>query len=237
MTEQITEQNPPVIEQTIEQNPPVIEQTLEQKYAKAQKPPPPIPVANWDNPESPYAPKRLPGQPPRAKGRRHPFLDGWPTQHWCEAAVGKVHNYPKTLEKFLETQLRSRIRYAAQVAAGKKMSRLGVPDGMGRRGTKGVAHFKALAKHEAERIFNYMKQEDMLVEPDNEIANAALRGVIEITRNLTVSETLRHAAFRTLLEWTRSKPASKLEATVVRAEDFLTDLAHEALSSTRPAIR
>ena len=113
------------------------------------------------------------------------------------------------------------------------MSRLGVPDGMGRRGTRGVTHFRALAKHEADRIFAYLKKEDMLVEPDNDIANEALLVAIELHRDALSPRIIRLAAARTCLEWTRSKPAQKFEATVRRAEDFLLELSRDALPISR----
>ena len=170
-------------------------------------------------------------KPARLKGRRHPFLDGWPKDQWCEAAVGKVRSYPKTLEAFEKLRDRSREKWAVMRASGIKISRLGVRDGQAGR-KEGVHHMRAFAKHKAERIFAYLKKEDMLLEPDNILANNALLYCITLHEDIEVDAKTRLQAARTVLEWTKAKPATKIDASVRKAEDFLTILAQDALEIT-----
>ena len=173
-------------------------------------------------------------KPGLVKSRRHPFLDGWPKNKWNPDAVGKVRSYPATLEAFEKLRDRSRIQVAEIRARNPDgFTRRGVPNGMARR-SDGAKFLRALGRHEAVRIHAYMKQEGLLLEPDNKVANDALLVAIELSRDPMVDPKLKLAAARVVLEWTQAKPAAKSEVTVARkAEDFLLELAAEALPITR----
>lgn len=167
-----------------------------------------------------------------AKQRRHPFLEGKDKKVWHPEAVGIVPRYAKTAEAFKKRQEHGSRNMAAVKASGREFSRRGVPDGFARR-REGVESFTALAKHEAARIMTYLRKEDLLVEPDNEIANDALKVAIELSRNPSVPPQLHLAAAKVVLEYTRAKPAQKSEVTLRTAESFLDDIASESLAATR----
>lgn len=164
----------------------------------------------------------------RSGRRRHPLLIGKCPKTWHPEAVGVVPNYAKTLEAFQARQAHGAKVMASVKARGVPFNRKGVPDGSARR-RLGVDSFKALARHEAQRIMIHLRKEGLLMEPDNVIANEALEVAIEIHRDKLADGKLRLAAARICLEWTKAKPATKIEQTVRTAESFLDDLALESL--------
>lgn len=167
---------------------------------------------------------------PFKKSSGHPFLLNWPKGVFCPHAVGVVPYYPKTEESFQRRIDLARDRMNKRLAEGRKMpTRAGVADGFGKTKRRDSArHFRNLAVYEAKIIMDVLRQKDLLVEPDNVMANEALEVAIELHRDKTVGNTIRLAAARTVLEWTRAKPAQRIDTTVRTAEAFLQDLVEDA---------
>src|SRR5437762_460999 len=82
------------------------------------------------------------------------------------------------------------------------------------------------ARAEAEVIVKYMIDRE-IVTPEDPRAEEALTIAIEIARAKTVQPASRLQAARIVLDFTKQKPASKVDATVRKAEDFLSVLASE----------
>lgn len=66
---------------------------------------------------------------------------------------------------------------------------------------------------------------------EDEMARESLVTALSIMRDRHSNNKDRLAAARTILEWTKQKPATKNEHTVRRAEDFLDQLAVEERKS------
>lgn len=86
------------------------------------------------------------------------------------------------------------------------------------------------AQSDAERIVKIMDEEKLIPEPtdellgnDKDMAKEALKATIVILR-MPGQKSERLAAARTILEYTRSKPAQSSNVTVSTAEDFLAGL-------------
>lgn len=181
-------------------------------------------------------PRRKSELPPpvRKRGGGHPFLSHWPKGVFCPAAVGVVHGYPKTEEAFKKKQEWARNLLSNRRAKGEVLSSVGVPKGW-RHKKKGAIAFANLAKYEAKQIMEHMKKQGLLVAPDNELANEALMVAVEMHRNPLTEAKLRLAAAQTVLTWTKAKPAQRVEATVRTAEDFLAEVAEDALKNVPAA--
>lgn len=163
---------------------------------------------------------------------KHPLLEGKDRKVWHPELAGVVPHYAKTLAIFEARQAHGRKIIAAVRASGRRFDRLGVPDGGARR-REGVLSFRALARHEAARIMDHLRKEGLLLEPDNDLANEALMVAVEIHRDKLSPGPLRLAASKVVMEWTRAKPASKVETTIRTAESFLDDLAEASLPNAR----
>jgi hypothetical protein len=100
-------------------------------------------------------------------------------------------------------------------------SRAGVPDGM----TKDDAE-KAWseARASAQETIKVMKKKNIL--SDDEKANEALEVALTVMRGPSLREKL--AAARTVLEWTKAKPAQKQEVSIQKAEDWLAMVTADA---------
>lgn len=84
------------------------------------------------------------------------------------------------------------------------------------------ALFLENARKEAKRIYKEMEKEGLV--PENDMAARSLEAAFEmVTSNLTARDRLN--AIRTVLEYTKQKPASKNDVTIKTAEDFLDELA------------
>ena len=96
----------------------------------------------------------------------------------------------------------------------------GVPDGY-RKET--IAPLRAQAKLDAEKVVNIMSDKFNI---EDEYQKEALTTAVEVMR--LVGETReRLAAARLVLDFTKSKPASKSDVSISRAEDFLASLLQE----------
>src|SRR5690606_27614361 len=80
------------------------------------------------------------------------------------------------------------------------------------------------AKRETNRIFKLMEKQGNT--PENEMAKKSLQAAFEMIAE-PVTPRDRLAAIRTVLEFTKTKPATKTDMTVRTAEDFLDELAAE----------
>lgn len=107
-----------------------------------------------------------------------------------------------------------------------KFSRAGIPHGHTRAS---VAPLIAKANEQADRFIQKMKEEGNLPEvvipgSDEERAEAALREACVIALSPGERQA-KMAAIRTVLEWTRAKPASASKITVNTSEDWLAEIA------------
>lgn len=103
----------------------------------------------------------------------------------------------------------------------------GVPDGY-RKET--IAPIRAQAQKDAQRITEIMSDKFNI---EDEYQKEALKTAVEVMR--LVGETReRLAAARLVLDFTKSKPASKSDVAIHRAEDFLASLLIEDEISDDP---
>lgn len=147
---------------------------------------------------------------------------------WDPAKAAKSRSYPQSPEAFVEFQERQRVRFREMNAAGL-LKRTNIPDGWGGR-AKALAAVREKARTEAQQIVEWMKENDV-VSPEDARAEEALEYAVAVIR--AVDETgkgvestkARLTAARLVLDFTKQKPTSKIDATVRSAEDFLSDLA------------
>jgi hypothetical protein len=164
---------------------------------------------------------------PGKGSRRHPLLRARPKGVWYPDLVGVVKGYPKTQEAFNKKQEQCRAQVIRLNSEGK-MGRTGVRDGMA--GTKHILKtIRQKRTDEAERIIDLMVEKKIIEEPD-EMAREALGYAISVVRTSSDVEktTDKLKAASLVLEYTRTKPTSKSEVTLNKAEDFLMALANEA---------
>lgn len=125
------------------------------------------------------------------------------------------HNYFATLMQTEEGRaLRRKWSTKPKKNAGRPK---GVPDGFTREQIEPV---RAAIKEEAKRIVNKMSQ-DYNIEDD--YAKTALETAVEVMR-CPGDNRERVAAARLVLDFTKSKPVSKNELAISKAEDFLAGL-------------
>lgn len=157
----------------------------------------------------------------KSSGKGHPFLAGRPKGVWYPDAVGVVHRYPATLEAYRALQESARACMAKCRAEGKMRTRKGIPDGFAGKAAK-VAQLKAKAAVEARKILAVMKEQDLIDSDD--IGDEAMLGVLQMSRDVSEGKRERLAALKTVLEYTKPKPASTSKVELTRPEDFLDEL-------------
>ncbi len=96
----------------------------------------------------------------------------------------------------------------------------GVPDGFRR---EQIEPIRAKEKKEAKRIVEIMSKEYSI---EDDYAKAALETAVEVMR-VPGDNRERVAAARLVLDFTKSRPASKNELAISKAEDFLAGLLEE----------
>ena len=97
----------------------------------------------------------------------------------------------------------------------------GVPDGYTK---ETIAPLRKQAKEEAKKAVKIMEKKFDI--PEDDAAKEALQCAVEIIR--TPGETReRLSAARLVLDFTKSKPATKSDVSISKAEDFLVDLMKE----------
>ncbi len=137
-------------------------------------------------------------------------------------------NSPNAVWKTPEWQAK---RAAARVRGGQNSSRAGVPNGYTRDGVKRARRvYRTQAIRLVQKIIEMADEETKKILTEDERARQALEVSTEIMLskgNELVSTKDRIAAARTVLEWTKKKPAVQNDVTVRTAEDFLDDLAKE----------
>jgi hypothetical protein len=105
-------------------------------------------------------------------------------------------------------------------------SRKGVPRGWM---PKEYHEYRAKCRDNARLTFRkllpLMSEEQQKILKEDEMAQEAMVQTLTIMKDRTVKPETKLAAARTILEWTKQKPATKNEHTVRRAEDFLAALA------------
>ena len=161
---------------------------------------------------------------------------GEPPKQWNPEYAKKIAWYPKTPEKFEVWVAKKRERMLRLRDMGCLPTRRGIPDGFG--GQKDlVLELRAKAKAEAKEIVQYMKKQNMI--DDDPRAEEALEAMIGIVRakddkmNVPLYRASdRISAAKVVLDFTKQKPASKVDATVTKAEDFLAAVVADMKADT-----
>lgn len=153
--------------------------------------------------------KDLPPVPPKKKAREKQL---WKANHNPET------NYFKKLQQTPEGRAIWASYVARRGAPGTK------PLGRKKGAKQGYSSYEVSvirdkAKKEAETIMEQLAKTHEL--PDSEAAKEALQTAIQIMRAEVETTKDRLAAAKTVLEFTKSKPAAKSEVTISKAEDFL----------------
>ena len=150
-----------------------------------------------------YSPRKPRAKSPSKKGQgKHP-------------QKAPKNNYFATLMQTEEGRaLRRKWSTKAKKNAGRPR---GVPDGYTRERIEPV---RAAIKEEAKRIVNKMSQDYNI---EDEYAKTALETAVEVMR-CPGDNRERVAAARLVLDFTKSKPVSKNELAISKAEDFLAGL-------------
>lgn len=105
-------------------------------------------------------------------------------------------------------------------------ARKGLPKGWKRKDyDKYLATIRPVAEDLLQKMIPYMNDEQVRTLKDEDLAREAMVQTLMIMKNDTTNVATKLAAARTILEWTKQKPAQKNEHTVRRAEDFLQALA------------
>lgn len=113
-------------------------------------------------------------------------------------------------------------------AAGRIMTRVGVPDGM--RKEEAEQHW-ARARVLADKFIKVMEQKNVVEEvvvPDSEeaMAKEALREAFVMAVSPLEAKS-KIAAINTVLNFTKAKPESKSKLTINKAEDWLAEVAQD----------
>jgi hypothetical protein len=161
-----------------------------------------------------------PSEPPAPRRRQNP------RKEWCPIKAIILPTYPATKERFEELRAVTVERIKRQIAEGN-WHRRGVPNGW--KGRKAEAEaLRTAAAHEAKKIVAQMTAE---TNTDDPRAIEALEYAVTVIRakdadGKTVEGTReRLSAAKLVLDFTKSKPATTVNATVTKAEDFLAALA------------
>lgn len=200
------------------------------------------------DPDKRYRYKKKPGPKPKGgrktSSRSKPGTPQWlsytrsqaakkRSAEWREQNVARLHEYSKL-----------------QSVNPAKYSRLGVPDGM-RRAEAEAAW--AAARDQAEKVFRHMveqgivadltpddfervvvktadgAQHEVLVPKTDDAKGAiALKEAMVIALSPMTNQQHKLAALKTVLEWTKAKPASTSNVKVTSAEDWLAQVTADA---------
>lgn len=151
-----------------------------------------------------------------------------PKPEWCAEKAARIAAYPKTKERYEQLRIERSARIKQQIADGNWF-RTGVPTGW--RGRKAeVAEARAKAAEEAKKIVSIINDGSP---PEDPRAVEALEYAVTVIRasgaDGTPTEKTRErlAAAKLVLEYTKQKPASKVEMS--KAEDFLAVLHEKTL--------
>lgn len=189
-------------------------------------PPPDIPLTKLEK----RVAARAPARKDRLTNRRSWQMRGRTRGVWYEDLVNILPGYPATPEIMAKRSAQCREQVIRLNAIPGKMHRKGVPDGWaGNR--KGLTELREQAKAEAKEIVAIMAVQGMITPNEDPRAEEALEFAIGVVRAVrpdgvgahTVEARLK--ASKLVLEYTKAKPAAKIEATVGKAEDFLALLA------------
>lgn len=128
---------------------------------------------------------------------------------------------PEGKAKMIE---RKAITAAKRALNPEQFSRAAIPNGMTR---ETVAPLVAHARQQADRFIQKMKDEGVLPtmpDSDEERAEAVLKQAVVIALSPGERQS-QMAAIRTVLEWTRAKPASKQHISLDTTESWLAEIA------------
>ncbi len=145
----------------------------------------------------------------------------WATPEWREKMTAAGWR-PVTAEDWQEEK--------ARVGDGpSKWSRLGIPTGMTRVETEKLW---AQAEQQADTAIRGLEARGIVpavVVPDSDeaMAKAALREVVVIALGPAKDKRVKARALRTLLQFTKPKPAPKIETKMVNVEEWLKTMAQD----------
>jgi hypothetical protein len=175
-----------------------------------------------------------PNKNPRAKPKRKKVRQWWcdyfPKGQWHPQLAGLIKGYPLTQEAFDKAQARCREQVTRLNAQGK-MGRRGVPDGWAGRKPE-IERIRRRAAKKAKEIVAQMREEELL-NTDDARAEAALEMCVGLMLERDAKghplnrAQDRLSAAKTILEYTRKKPATQSEVKVSKAEEFLALVASE----------
>lgn len=123
-----------------------------------------------------------------------------------------------------KAKMAARTVTTAAKRAAAPHSRAAIPNGMTRAS---VAPLVAQARQQADRFIQKMKDEGVLPtmpNSDEERAEAVLKQAVVIALSPGERQS-QMAAIRTVLEWTRAKPASKQHISLDTTESWLAEIA------------
>jgi hypothetical protein len=167
----------------------------------------------------------------RSKNRKgHPLLEGRLRGVFYPDLVGKVPNYPRTLEIFNASKERMSRQIREYNAAGIT-SRDGVPNGWTRHEATAL---RQVAAERAKKIVDKMVEEKVFA-PDTKEARIAMEALVSLvqTKKLTPEDKGSplvpagevRAAAKVILEFAQRKPVTSSQVTVKSAEDWLDEIA------------
>jgi len=170
----------------------------------------------------------------REFSRRDPLYQGLDRTVWHPELVGKVRNYSRTEEAFKARQAAHRANAAARHATGK-FTRKGIPDGWaGQREQLQIV--REWAEERAEKEVNHMIETGVLAAgtTDEDMGNEAIQAALAIVRakdddgKPAYTGAIRVSAMRLVADFCKSRPITRVAASVIKAEDWLTALAASA---------
>ena len=169
-------------------------------------------------------------KPPKERkvAAKHPLLKGREINVWHEDLVGRVPNYPATLEAY--EKMRAHAAALGRTNKGKP-GRIGVPDGWGgkARRLKREQIIEA-AKVEAKEIVMELNKQGLL-EGEDARGDEAIEWAVAIIRAKGVdgksAYTMRDQmeAAKLVAMYCKAKPVARTQTKVEAAEDFLALLA------------
>ena len=166
---------------------------------------------------------------PKSQRRNYHAELGLKRGVWHPQLVGLLARYPTTPEAFAQRYANHSANMAAQQRAGTLAPhRQDLPPGML---SYEFARLQRKAAAQAQTIVETMATEDPDLTPSAQKALAVAAEIMltvdENTKRPLYNGMTRLAAGRLICDFVQAKPAQRVDATVTRAEDFLTVLANK----------
>jgi hypothetical protein len=133
-------------------------------------------------------------------------------------------------EKWKDPEFRERMRNRPRPTWGRIG---GVPDGMRH---PEASQLWALARKKASYVMSELEKEGIVhFDPnvtDDQMARKALEEAFAMVVSPLGDSKLRHSAMRTVLEWTKAKPATKTQLNINSAEEWLKEVVNDHRASS-----